>query len=358
MVGIGQLTGREVRDRREMRPAVRSGEPLAVQLGPARTVGVRTGPRDGALAVQPFVGQPGEHGCDPPALVQGGGRGRAPQVHAHGCGHGLHGLEVGTGLPPRDTIQETAAKVSTLLTTVGASHSPRWVGYGGRGRAHPRSPSKLAIRAVSSPATYDPAPSTTSMSKAVPVPWTDGPKCPSAYARATASRILISAHGYSERTSTSPWRAPHAKQARARPSSTRSGSSSINSRSAYEPGSPSSPLATTTVPGARPAVSHFVATMKPAPPRPRNPDAATSRWTWSGVPVVTACGQVCHAGSPASTPGEQYGVARVVGHRDPRRQRRLTPRELTGQRRARAGGVAVERCGTCVAVPQTAHGLE
>lgn len=42
----------------------------------------------------------------------------------------------------------------------------------------------------------------------------------------------------------------------------------------------------------------------------------------------------------------------------PTGRRSCFPGPTTGQRRARAGGVAVERCGTCVAVPQAAHGLE
>ena len=55
--------------------------------------------------------------------------------------------------PPRATIHGTAARVSTLLTAVGAPNNPDEVGYGGRGRTAPRRPSSACSRAVSSPAT-------------------------------------------------------------------------------------------------------------------------------------------------------------------------------------------------------------
>ena len=83
------------------------------------------------------------------------------------------------GRSPRATIQGTAHRVSTLLTAVGRRPRPSSAGYGGRTWAPPRAPSSDAISAVSSPATYDPAPTATSTSKSIPEPWTSRPRCPS-----------------------------------------------------------------------------------------------------------------------------------------------------------------------------------
>ena len=106
----------------------------------------------------------------------------------------------GEGRSPRTTIQGTAHRVSTLLTAVGRRPRPSCAGYGGRTWAPPRAPSSDAISAVSSPATYDPAPTATSTSKSIPDPWTSRPRCPCARASATAARRASRAAGYSERT--------------------------------------------------------------------------------------------------------------------------------------------------------------
>src|SRR5215469_2325905 len=61
-------------------------------------------------------------------------------------------------------------QVSTLLMLLGLPQRPFYAGNGGRGRGRPASPSSEAIRAVSSPQTNAPAPSTRSMSKLNPRP--------------------------------------------------------------------------------------------------------------------------------------------------------------------------------------------
>src|SRR4030042_6531981 len=60
--------------------------------------------------------------------------------------------------PPFLIIQDTEARVSTLLMLVGFPHNPSLAGNGGRGLGIPRLPSIDAIRAVSSPHTKAPAP--------------------------------------------------------------------------------------------------------------------------------------------------------------------------------------------------------
>ena len=52
---------------------------------------------------------------------------------------------------PLRMIHGTAARVWTLLTTVGMPSRPRWAGYGGRCSGWPRLPSSALSRTVSSP---------------------------------------------------------------------------------------------------------------------------------------------------------------------------------------------------------------
>src|ERR1035437_8924811 len=66
--------------------------------------------------------------------------------------------------PPRYMITGTLHHDSTLLIFVGFPQSPFCAGYGGRGLERPAWPSIEDIRAVSSPQTKAPAPSTHSMS--------------------------------------------------------------------------------------------------------------------------------------------------------------------------------------------------
>src|SRR6201999_2639325 len=56
--------------------------------------------------------------------------------------------------PPILMIGTTAAKVSTLFTTVGQSQTPFTAGNGGLIRGFPRLPSSDSINAVSSPQIY------------------------------------------------------------------------------------------------------------------------------------------------------------------------------------------------------------
>ena len=100
--------------------------------------------------------------------------------------------------------------VSTLWTTVGLPCQPRSAGNGGRADTVPRKPWSEASSAVSSPTTYEPAPSSISTSNEKSLPWMSSPRSPSARARSTASRRIGVERGYSERTKTKPWRAPTA----------------------------------------------------------------------------------------------------------------------------------------------------
>src|SRR6202142_4732956 len=61
---------------------------------------------------------------------------------------------------PLATMGAMLYQVSTLLMLVGQPHRPFCAGTGGRGRGRPAKPSSEAIRAVSSPQTNAPAPST------------------------------------------------------------------------------------------------------------------------------------------------------------------------------------------------------
>src|SRR5947199_10341697 len=62
--------------------------------------------------------------------------------------------------PPSMTMGAMLYQVSTLLMLVGLLQRPLWAGNGGRGRGRPACPSREAMRAVSSPQTTAPAPST------------------------------------------------------------------------------------------------------------------------------------------------------------------------------------------------------
>ena len=74
------------------------------------------------------------------------------------------------------------------------------------------------------------------------------------------------------------------------PSITACGSPSMIAASMKAPGSPSSPLQMMyfSSPGERRANFHFMPVGKPAPPRPRRPEARTSSMISSGCIVVSA----------------------------------------------------------------------
>jgi len=60
--------------------------------------------------------------------------------------------------PPLLRIVGTTAIVSTLFTVVGLPKTPTFAGKGGFSLGYPFFPSRLSIRAVSSPQTYAPDP--------------------------------------------------------------------------------------------------------------------------------------------------------------------------------------------------------
>src|SRR3954468_5251015 len=81
----------------------------------------------------------------------------------------LFGLPVSVNhAGPFITIGAMLYQVSTLLMFVGLPHNPFCAGNGGLGLGRPAWPSREAIRAVSSPQTNAPAPSTISISKLNP----------------------------------------------------------------------------------------------------------------------------------------------------------------------------------------------
>ena len=178
--------------------------------------------------------------------------------------------------------------VKTLLITVGVPNRPSIAGSGGLVRTMPRRPSMLSSMAVSSPHTYEPAPTRISTSNETIDPRIPSPSHPLARAMSTACVMTEMASGYSERTYTIPRSAPTAWAAIAIPSKSRNGSPSITIRSAYVPLSPSSALtqmylcagAVAGSPrcglaGVSATVLHLIPAGKPAPPRPRRPESIT-----------------------------------------------------------------------------------
>ena len=120
------------------------------------------------------------------------------------------GLSAAYASLPRSAMKGMLQSVSTLWTTVGLPCQPRSAGNGGRADTVPRKPWSDASSAVSSPTTYEPAPSSTYTSNAKSLPWMPSPRWPSARARSIASLRTGSERGYSERTKTKPTCAPTA----------------------------------------------------------------------------------------------------------------------------------------------------
>src|SRR5580765_4497814 len=71
---------------------------------------------------------------------------------------------------PLDTMSGTLHSVSTLLTAVGFPYNPTSAGNGGLLRGCARLPSSDSSSAVSSPASYAPAPRCTNTSQSNPEP--------------------------------------------------------------------------------------------------------------------------------------------------------------------------------------------
>ena len=93
----------------------------------------------------------------------------------------------------------TQQRVSTLLTTVGLRKAPSTAGNGGLIRGHPRLPSRLSIRPVSSPQMYAPAPRWTWISRSKPEPRISLPSRPASRASAMARSMILVASMYSKR---------------------------------------------------------------------------------------------------------------------------------------------------------------
>ena len=101
---------------------------------------------------------------------------------------------------PLATIGAMLYQVSTLLMLVGFPYSPFCAGNGGRGRGRPLRPSSELIRAVSSPHTNAPAPSTSEIRKLNPRPRMFSPIRPYSLACSMARVSRCTASGYSART--------------------------------------------------------------------------------------------------------------------------------------------------------------
>ena len=121
----------------------------------------------------------------------------------------------------------------------------------------------------------------------------------------------------------------------------------------YEPGSPSSPLTTTTFgpPGARRAKSHFAPVGKPAPPRPRRFAAFTAS------SQLLRRARRARARSPEKSPGRSStGSSSVLPHLGLRRRARLAGEHARDRAGAGVDDVAVADGGARVAEPE-AHRL-
>src|SRR5580700_5273480 len=81
----------------------------------------------------------------------------------------------------------TEAKLSVLLTVVGAPYTPKFAGNGGLKRGLPGLPSSDSSRPVSSPQMYAPAPMKVYRSKSTPLPRMFLPRRPASYASLSAA---------------------------------------------------------------------------------------------------------------------------------------------------------------------------
>src|SRR6478672_1251239 len=87
---------------------------------------------------------------------------------------------------PRETMIGTLHSVSTLLTALGLPYKPATAGNGGLLRGWARLPSSDSRSAVSSPASYAPAPRWTYTSQSKPEPRMFLPRNPREYASSIA----------------------------------------------------------------------------------------------------------------------------------------------------------------------------
>ena len=187
--------------------------------------------------------------------------------------------------PPLAIIHGTFAYVSTLFMFEGFCQKPFSAGKGGFNRGMPLSPSREAIRAVSSPHTKAPAPAFMRRSKLKLLPNIFLPRKPFSRASSMALLSLVMARGYSARTYTTPSSLPMAYAPISMPSISVCGSPSITALSINAPGSPSSALQIVYFlsPFAFFAAFHLNHVGKPAPPRPARPETFISFITSSRV---------------------------------------------------------------------------
>ena len=100
---------------------------------------------------------------------------------------------------PRCMMGGSAARVSTLLMSVGQPYRPATAGKGGFSRGWPRLPSRLSSSAVSSPQMYAPAPRYSVMSNGLPGPSASGPSLPASRASVMAAASTSPCTPYSPR---------------------------------------------------------------------------------------------------------------------------------------------------------------
>mmetsp|Transcript_29292 Transcript_29292/g.54331 ORF Transcript_29292/g.54331 Transcript_29292/m.54331 type:complete len:211 (+) Transcript_29292:837-1469(+) len=100
---------------------------------------------------------------------------------------------------PRRRMVGATATVSTFVTVEGQPNSPTPAGNGGFSRGLPCRPSRLSMRAVSSPQMYAPAPRCRYTSKSYPDPDAFRPILPAAYASWIASSRTTASLKYSPR---------------------------------------------------------------------------------------------------------------------------------------------------------------
>src|SRR5271168_975298 len=193
---------------------------------------------------------------------------------------------------PRKRMGGTLAKVSTLLITVGLFHRPCCTGNGGLLRGSARLPSIASSNAVSSPQIYPPGLTNISRSKLNSLPSTFGPSSPARTQRRISSWSIFSWSSYSWRIYRMPFCAPVSTPARIIPSTTRCGKCVRMKRSLNVPGSLSSALHTMNFsgPAAWRTICHFDSVGKPAPPRPRSPEAfSVSNAAFRSCDLIKRC---------------------------------------------------------------------
>ena len=259
----------------------------------------------------------------------------------------------------RPTIHGTAASVSTLLTAVGRPSSPCSVGYGGRARRATAQPSSEWISEVSSPATYEPAPSRR--------PRRRSRRRAEEVAAEVARRARLGdrarsaprpAGTPSARTRSRAWHRRRGRRAPAlqHPVGVALHQQPVGERPRVALVPVGDDVARSITVGAAATAPHLRAAGKPAPPRPRRPEAATSRRTRSASAAQ-------HRRPPdAQAPGRSTPASTIGSGTRRDRRRRIAglglAGELVGQVGTRAGLLAVQGRRAAVAVAEAVHRLQ